>query len=66
MIPGIALMLGSYIGFRMLEVLLKPVAPFGGMWQAIVVKCLAGIALVVSSAACFDILMSGAKMLPLH
>jgi hypothetical protein len=52
--------------WRTVQGICEYAAPFGGMWQAIVVKCLAGIALFVSSAACFDILMSGAKMLPLH
>ena len=36
-------------GIALLEVLLKPVAPFGGMWQTIVVKFVAGIALVGDS-----------------
>ena len=59
MIPTIGLMIGAYIGFRMLEVIAAPVSRYANAGAAIVVKILAGITFLVSGFACFTLLVSG-------
>jgi hypothetical protein len=62
MIPNIALMIGAYIGFRMLEVTAKPNSSYSTKGAAIAVKVLAILAFLVSGFACVSTLMGGANL----
>ncbi len=66
MIPNIALMIGSYVGFRMIEVLLMPNSHYGGDKRAVAAKILAVLAFLVSSFACLDTLMTGSSVPLVH
>jgi hypothetical protein len=59
MIPTLTLMIGAYIGFRMLEVTARPNSNYTTTGAAITVKVLAILAFLVSGFACFNTLMSG-------
>jgi hypothetical protein len=62
MIPNIALMIGAYIGFRMLEVTAKPNSVYATTNAAIIVKILAILTFLVSGFACVSTLMGGANI----
>lgn len=62
LIPNMALMIGTYIGFRMLETLAKPNSGYGNVGAAIAVKVLAVLAFLVSGFACVSTLLGGASI----
>lgn len=59
MIPGLALIIETYVGFRMIEVLLMPNSRHINQSCAVAAKVLAVLALIVSSVVCLNILFSG-------
>jgi hypothetical protein len=66
MIPDLAVIIESYIGFRMIEVLLMPSSRYTNQGCAIAAKVLAVLALIISSAVCLDILFSGTTVPTIH
>ena len=62
MIPNMALMIGAYIGFRMLEVLAKPNSSYANVGAAVAVKVLAVLTFLVSGFACVSTLLGGASI----
>jgi hypothetical protein len=66
MIPSLALMIGAYIGFRMIEVVLMTDSRYASRTDSLVVKVLAGVVFVVSGLACLNILLSGASFPAAH
>lgn len=66
MIPGLSVIIESYIGFRMVEVLLMPNSRYTSQGGAVAAKILAVLVLVVSGLACLDILLSGVSLPATH
>ncbi len=62
MIPQMALMVGAYIGFRMLEVTAKPNSSYTSTRAAVGVKILAILTFLVSGFACVSTLISGVNI----
>jgi hypothetical protein len=62
MIPGIAIMLSAYIGFRMIEVFLLAPGRYADRGSRVIACVLAVIAFLVSGIATVDILMSGTQI----
>jgi dolichyl-phosphate-mannose--protein O-mannosyl transferase len=62
MIPNIALMIGAYIGFRMLEVIARSNSTYINKGSAIAVKVLAFLTFLVSGVACVSTLWSGTNV----
>jgi hypothetical protein len=65
MIPNLALMVGAYIGFRMIEVLLLSTSRYQNFGSRVVACILACITLLVSGIALLDIMLSGSNILTL-
>lgn len=59
MIPNIAVILSSYIGFRMIEIFLFPTSRYSSTGTAIAARVFAVIALLVTIFCCLDILFTG-------
>ena len=67
MIPMLGLMIGAYIGFRMLEVIASADSRYSSRGNAITVKVLAGITFLVNAFGCVSLLMSGSQFpMPPH
>lgn len=62
MIPSLSLMIGAYIGFRMIEVMLMPESHYASHNGAVAARILAVVAFIVSGVACLNILFSGASL----
>jgi len=62
MIPNIALMIGAYIGFRMLEVIARPDSSYINKGSATTVKVLAFLTFLVSGVACVSTLLGGTNV----
>jgi hypothetical protein len=62
MIPSLAVIIESYVGFRMIEVLLRSNSRYTNQSCAVVAKILAVLVLIVSSIACLGILFSGTNI----
>ena len=62
MIPDLAVIVESYIGFRMIEVLLMPNSRYTNQGCAVAAKVLSVLVLIVTSAVCLDILSSGTSI----
>jgi hypothetical protein len=65
-IPSLSLMIGAYIGFRMIEVLLMPDSHYASHGGAVAAKILAVLVFIVSGLACLNILLSGASFPTAH
>ena len=64
MIPNLAVMISSYIGFRMIEVWLFPTSRYSSRGAHIAACILAAIAFLVSGFALLDIISSGSNLPP--